>query len=201
MVSKYRKALACTGGDIAVTLKPGKREAGHFKAWSRIHTMEVMLTFISVLTLHSLLIAIVAQFKAIRRVLREIWFPDSHSSQFGRALFFMLARSVMYREACRKYIEIKRIVRRLTYKARLYPTKARWISFQRAELVVYITQLFKERRDAYKDFSRVINSYYNQAAQLKEIRVDNLGLSFSAVGIYFVALIKRLQAFFSRIRY
>jgi putative transposase len=92
---------------------------------------------------------------------------------------------------------------RLTYKFRLYPTRAQdgSLTAQLGEACRLYNAALQERRDAWR-ISRESVSYYTQANQLKEIRANgDLGLpNFSACQAVLRRVDKTFKSFFARVR-
>jgi putative transposase len=90
---------------------------------------------------------------------------------------------------------------RVTYKYRLYPTKAQseFLSYQLREACDLYNCALQERRDAWKTCRKSIN-YYDQANQLRAMRGENLiGLAnFSCCQDVLRRLDKAFKAFFAR---
>jgi putative transposase len=90
-----------------------------------------------------------------------------------------------------------------SYKFRLYPTDKQKLAIdsQLAEACRLYNAALQERRDAYKIARKSIN-YYDQAAQLKEIRLegDSDIANYSASQDVLRRVDKSFKAFFSRVK-
>lgn len=93
--------------------------------------------------------------------------------------------------------------RRITYKHRLYPTRAQAdaLTAQLSEACRLYNAALQERRDAWRINHESVN-YYTQASQLKEIRVNgDLTLAnFSACQDVLRRVDKTFKAFFARVK-